>query len=133
MLKAVVIMLSATFLSAAAAYARTAQQSLHTHLVQQAGKSRECPMVPVSNAYCNPLPVAGSAKDAEQALAFMLTVERLGASCSGEDIRSCQRQAVAQKGAAELGWCAQPTKGINWENVIVWARCPKDIVIYGGN
>ena len=120
----------ALFAVAPSASAQTPQQELHNHLVQQAAKSWECPRVPKSVQECHPKPVTGSAQAAAVALQQMRIVERLAVLCAARDSNACLRQDAARKSVGKLGWCARPTMGFNNENVIVWARCSQDVVIY---
>ncbi len=112
----------------ATANAGTPQQELYSHLVRQAGKSGECRGAAVSDRYCNPARVTGSAKDATQVLRFIRNVEMLGIACSGGDVNACLRQGAIRTEAEKLGWCARPTRGLNWENVILWARCAQAVI-----
>jgi len=114
--------------TAVSAYARTPQQELYSHLVQQAAKSWECPMVPKSVQECNPKPVTGSSQAAAAALQKMRIVERLGVLCAARDSNACLRQDAARQSVGKMGWCARPTMGFNNENVIVWARCAKTVI-----
>lgn len=131
-------LIAATFVCALAfpfsAYAETPQQALHAYLVRQAGKSQECPRLPATNQYCNPAPVTGTAADATKALQIMRNVETLGVMCSGGDTNACLRQGAFRDAAGKLGWCARPTIGMRWENVIVWAKCSgKPVIINRAN
>ena len=103
--------------------ARSPQQELYAHLVEQARKSGECSRFPALRQYCNPSKITGSAKEAAQALRYMRDVERLGAQCAVGDSNACLRQGAANDVARKLGWCSQPSRGVKLENVILWARC----------
>lgn len=111
------------------AQAGTPQQSLYDHLVQQVSKSQECPNMPVSNRYCHPAPVTGSGTDAVNALRYMRDVERLQPLCAALVGNACDRQQASRSAVHKLGWCARPTIGWRSENVIVWAKCPREIII----
>lgn len=132
MKKAIGALCAATLAITTAANAGTPQQNLYAYLIHQAKKSWNCPNVPASSVdyrFCNPLPVIGSAKDAALALQSMRNIEALGILCAAHDSNACLRQGAIYKSVQKLGWCARPTIGYNEENVIAWARCPKNGII----
>lgn len=113
----------AAFLLPASANAGTPQQDLYVHLVQQAGKSRDCVKSVSGNQFCKPAPVSGRVKNAAEVLRHMREVEKLGALCSAGEVNACLRQGAVNKTVEKLGWCSRPSLGKNWENVILWAQC----------
>lgn len=78
--------------------------------------------------FCNPKSVSGTAKDAAEALRYMRNVDRLGILCAGGDLNACLRQGAMRDAANGLGWCAQPSRGLNMENVTLWARCTPAVI-----
>jgi hypothetical protein len=126
-------LLAATIAFPTAVHARTPQQVLYAHLVEQARKSGECSRFPAIRQFCHPSRVSGTAKDATQALRYMRNVEMLGILCSGGDVNACQRQGAMSEAAKKLGWCAQASRGLNLDTVILWARCAPGVIYTPGS
>lgn len=128
MKKTVAALLAATIAFPTTVNAKTPQDDLYNYIVGQARKSNDCSRFPNRLPYCKPTRVSGTATDAAQALRYMRAVEALGIACTGGDVNACLRQGANVDAAKKIGWCPQPSRGLNFENVILWGRCVPGVI-----
>lgn len=106
------------------------QQDLKVYLAHQAAKARQCWKATGPTNYCNPH-FNVSSQAAVQAIGYMRSLDALVLPCINHDGEACARQLPLIQAARRLGWCSQPTPGLQFENVILWYRCSnKPVVIY---